>query len=83
MNGMQGKSNMDMKTRNLFVSGKDGEDINMEKRLLLSGKYENVFDFKSLNERLGWLGIKKLITYISIYIYTHTHKYYSKTWLIV
>jgi len=30
MNGMQGKSIMNMKTRTLYVSGKDGEDTNME-----------------------------------------------------
>ena len=30
MNWMKGKSIMDMKTRALFVSGKDGEDMNME-----------------------------------------------------
>ena len=43
MNGMQGKSIMDMKRRTLFVSGKDVEDMNMEYHLLLSDQYKNMF----------------------------------------
>jgi len=43
MNGMQGKSIVDMKRRTLFVSGKDREDMNMEYRLLLSDQDENMF----------------------------------------
>jgi len=43
MNGMQGKSIMDMKRRTLFVDWKDREDMNMEYRLLLSDQNENMF----------------------------------------
>jgi len=43
MNGMQGKSIMDMKRGTLFVDGKDREDMNMEYHLLLSDRDEKVF----------------------------------------